>query len=173
MTSNHPWLADVFYSAGVILAAAKFLTWEETKQLDRSKRNKSYGLAVGLALVLVCALIWGDHRLSASRQTASGVVQSPSLEHPAEKKPEDIPKAEAQQKRPAQVAEPSIPSSKSNPKSKGQAKQQPAETVTGPIDMRQQSSGANSPNIAQVGNNNQVIVNPEPPEKNWVITEDI
>ncbi len=45
--------------------------------------------------------------------------------------------------------------------------------MTGPIDIRQQSSGPNSPNIAQVGNNNQAIVNPQPPEKNWVITEDI
>src|SRR2546426_9452514 len=66
MTSNHPWLADVFYLSGVILATSKFLTWEVAKELDRPKRYKSYGLAVGLALVLLCALIWGDHRLSAS-----------------------------------------------------------------------------------------------------------
>lgn len=32
-------------------------------------------------------------------------------------------------------------------------------------------SGQN--NIAQVGDNNQATINPQPPEKNWVITEDI
>jgi len=169
MTSNHSALADFFFSASAILFVPKFLTWEDARQLDGLKRRNSYALAIGLTLIVLCVAIWGNHKLNSSRQDVPRVVQSPPIERPLEKKPEDTLKAGAQQK---QGAEPSIPSSKSNPKSKGQTKQS-TETVTGPIDIRQQSSGANSPNVAQVGNNNQTIINPEPPEKNWVITEDI
>src|SRR5580704_5899659 len=82
MTSNHPWLADVFYLAGGILLITKFLTWEVARELDRPKRYKSYVLVIGLSLVVLCTAIWGDHRLS-----APGVVQSPSVEHPPESNP--------------------------------------------------------------------------------------
>jgi hypothetical protein len=183
MTSSHPWLADVFYLAGGILFIVKFLTWEDARQLDAAKRRNSYGLAIGLTLIVLCAAIWGNHRLNAPGQDAPRVVQSASGERPSETTVEKTPKAgatvrseiakdEKQQKQPTQGAEPSIPSSKSKPKSKGRAKQ-PSETVTGAVDIRQQSSGPNSPNIAQVGNNNQTIINPQAPEKNWVITDDI
>src|SRR5580704_14318204 len=175
-TSSHPWLADVFYLAGGILFIVKFLTWEDARQLDAVKRRNSYGLAIGLTLIVLCVAIWGNHRLNVSGQDASRVVQSPSVGHSPETTDKNTPKVGAEvkseiakdEKQPAQGTKASIPPSKS----KGQTKQ-PKETVSSPIDIRQQSSGPNSPNIAQVGNNNQAIINPEPPEKNWVITEDI
>jgi hypothetical protein len=94
-TTDHPLLADLFYSVSAVLFVVKFLTWEDARQLDRPKRNRSYGLAIGLTLLILCATIWGNHRLSASRQARPGVTQSPSVEHPPEKKPEDSPKAGA------------------------------------------------------------------------------
>ncbi len=59
MTSSHAWLADVFYLAGGILFIVKFLTWEDARQLDSLKRRNSYGLAIGLTLIVLCAAIWG------------------------------------------------------------------------------------------------------------------
>jgi hypothetical protein len=90
MTSNHPWLADVFYVAAGILFLAKFLTWEDARQLDRPKRNRSYGLAIGLTLAALCIAIWGDHRLSAPE-----VVQSPPVKYTPETTAENTPKAGA------------------------------------------------------------------------------
>jgi hypothetical protein len=107
---------------------------------------------------------------------ALGLWIFPSTQHlvvsEAAKVKSETVKDERQQKQPAQGAEIPIQSSKSNAEPKGQAKRH-TEAVTGPIDIRQQSSGPNSPNIAQVGNNNQATINPQPPERNWVITEDI
>ena len=174
-TIDHSLLADLFYSASAVLFIMKFLTWEDARPLDKPKRNKSYGLAIGITLIVLCTIILGNHKLNASHQVAPGVIQSPSVKY----SPETIipnagatAKDENQQKHPAQGPKPSIPSSKSNQQSKGQAKR-PTETATGPIEIRQESSGPNSPNIAQIGNNNQATINPQPPEKNWAITEDI
>src|ERR1700694_1792186 len=111
MTSSHPWLADGFYLAGGILFIVKFLTWEDARQLDTVKRRNSYGLAIGLTLIVLCAAIWGNHRLNAPRQDVPRVVQPPSVEHPPETTVENTPKAGAK-KQPAQGAEPSTPSSK-------------------------------------------------------------
>jgi len=89
MTSSHAWLADVFYLAGGILFIVKFLTWEDARQLDSLKRRNSYGLAIGLTLIVLCAAIWGDHRLNAPDQDVPRVAQSPSIQHSPERKPED------------------------------------------------------------------------------------
>ncbi len=74
-TTDHPLLADLFYSASAVLFMAKFVTWEDAGQLDKPKRNKSYALAIGLALIVLCAMILGNHRLNASH-VAPGVIES-------------------------------------------------------------------------------------------------
>src|SRR6266478_1626706 len=74
-TTEHPFIADFFYSASAVLFIVKF--WEDARQLDRP--NKSYGFAFGITLIVLCAVILGNHRLSASRQTAPGPIQSPSV----------------------------------------------------------------------------------------------
>jgi len=94
-TTDHSLLGDFFFSASAVLFMVKFLTWEDARQLDRPKRNKSYGLAIGLTLIVLCAMIWGNHRLSASRQAAPGVIQSSSVQHPPEATVENTPKAGA------------------------------------------------------------------------------
>src|SRR5438309_9689501 len=66
-TTDHALLADFFYSASALLFIAKFLTWEDARQLDRPKRNKSYSLAIGSAMIVLCGMILGNHKLSASR----------------------------------------------------------------------------------------------------------
>jgi hypothetical protein len=92
MTSNHPWLADVFYLTGGILFIVKFSVWEVARGLDTAKRRNPFGLAIGLTLAVLCGAIWGNHRLNAP-QDAPRVVQSPSTEQPPEKKPEATPNA--------------------------------------------------------------------------------
>src|SRR6266403_3919183 len=91
-TTERPFIADFFYSASAVLFIVKFLTWEDARQLDRPKRNKSYALAIGSALIVLCGMILGNHKLSASRQAAPGVIQSPSVKRPPETTVENTPK---------------------------------------------------------------------------------
>src|SRR6266436_5587600 len=91
-TTERPFIADFFYLASAVLFIVKFLTWEDARQLDKPKRNKSYALAIGSALIVLCGMILGNHKLSASRQAAVGVVSSP-VKHPLEN--ENAPKTQS------------------------------------------------------------------------------
>ena len=147
-TTERPFIADFFYSASAVLFIVKFLTWEDARQLDRPKRNKSYALAIGSALIVFCGMILGNHKLSASRQAALGVIPSPSVKRLPETTVENTPNGvggtqgpqSPQERVPDKQPKPTKPQGKS-PSVKGQ------ENV---------SENSVSGNGHVVGNNNQV-----------------
>jgi hypothetical protein len=94
-TSVHPTPADYFYSLSAALFAGKFLTWEDARQQVSSKRRIAYCAATGLTLIVLSAVIWGNHRLNAPQRVTSGVSEQPLVEHPPEKTVEGAPKTEA------------------------------------------------------------------------------
>jgi len=147
-TTDHPLLADLFYSASAVLFIGRFLTWEDARQLDKPRRNKSYALAIGSASVVLCGMILGNHKLGASRQAAPGVIQSPSVKRLPETTVENAPKTgvsgtqgpqSPQERFPGKQSEHTKPQEKMSAKGRGDNS---GNTISG--------------NSNVVGNNNQV-----------------
>jgi hypothetical protein len=64
MTSNHPWIADVFFLAGSILFLARFLTWEEAKSHDKVTRAFIVQSTTIVTVLICIGSIAGNHYLN-------------------------------------------------------------------------------------------------------------
>ena len=101
MTSNHPWLADVFYLIGGILFLAKFLTWEETRQQDKPKRQRSQVVAIGSTFLVLGVAIAGNHLINPLRKAAPSAPPNVFQSHSADKS------AEVPRETPPEITRPS------------------------------------------------------------------
>jgi hypothetical protein len=64
MTSDHPWIADVFFIFGFVLFLARFLTWEDAKTQAKVTRAFIAQSAL-IVIILICfAAIAGNHYLN-------------------------------------------------------------------------------------------------------------
>ncbi len=152
MTSNHPWLADVFFLSCGNLFLAKFLTWEEARQQDAPKRRNSYALAIGSTLLVLVIAIAGNHWINRnaalSATQSNSVPSSPSVGNQPERKGvEDSPKAGArtppQEHFPENQPKPTKPQGKTHVKGQG---------------SNSGNSISGSGNV--IGDNNQVTISP-------------
>ena len=75
MTSEHPWAADGFYTAGTALFLIKFWTWEDARQQPRAKKQALQAGVTLLALIAAAlALLWNH--------TINRVTSAPPLQRP-------------------------------------------------------------------------------------------
>jgi|GEM_PF-6507525 hypothetical protein len=97
MTSNHPIMADLFFTLGAGLFLSKFLTWELSKQ--HKKRIKIYVITIGITSIALTVSICDNHYLNPAQLTQKG-EQVEISKQPASKervadalnKPDTIPK---------------------------------------------------------------------------------
>jgi hypothetical protein len=155
MTSGHPWLADVFFLLSGALFAVKFLTWEETRQQTQSQKIMSYGLAIGITLVILCTAIAGNHWMNPIRKLVAPIAPRQSSENPANVPPKsEAPSSQNEKSR-------SEPSTKSTGKKPPRKKALPPTTQEAKTDDAKTIPSQECPNGICIGgdNNGSATVN--------------